>query len=137
MQFCNKGNTDICKEKFRVYEERFCARQRNQTLKNGKAAMFPTRLIYLELLRLQLRGCRKNKKMQNRLTGLTPDTIESKLTLLKKPGKLNLGGVEAGDAGEARRYFWAMNVPPGYGEGAGGRDRKHLFFPQKIWGWWR
>lgn len=52
-----------------------------------------------------------------------------KLAALKQPVKLNLGDVEAGDAGEARRYFWVMNVSPGYG-----KKKKQLFFPQKIRG---
>lgn len=75
--------------------------------------------------------------MENRLTGLTPDTITmilvSKLTALKQPGKLNLGGVKAGDTGEARQYFWVMNIPPGYGKK---KKKKQLFF-YKNSGWWR
>lgn len=69
--------------------------------------------------------------MENSLTGPTPDTIAmilvSKLTALKQPGKLNLGDVKVGDAGEAQRYFWIMSVPPGYG-----KKKKQLFLLQKF-----
>lgn len=54
----------------------------------------------------------------------------SKLTALKQPGKLNLGDVKVGDAGEARRYFWVMNVPPGYGK----KEKKKKAFSTKIRG---